>query len=56
MFESMQDLTAVLVGLLVFWFLFGALIKQERMWEQRGVAHRRRHVARDRPHGGRPLR
>ena len=56
MFESMQDLTAVLVGLLALWLLFGAMIKQERMWEQRRVAQPQRHVAGGRPRGGRPLR
>lgn len=35
MFESAQDLIAVLVGLVVLWFLFGALINQERLWQER---------------------
>ena len=35
MAESAQDLIGVLLGLVALWFLFGALIKQERLWEDR---------------------
>ena len=43
MFESAQDLIGVLVGLVVLWFLFGALINSERAWREQGVGQRRRH-------------
>ena len=43
MFESAQDLISVLVGLVVLWFLFGALINSERAWREQGVGQRRRH-------------
>ena len=43
MFESAQDLISVLVGLVVLWFLFGALIKSERAWREQGVGQRGRH-------------
>jgi len=32
MAESTQDLVGVLVGLVALWFLFGALLKDERVW------------------------
>ena len=35
MVESAQDLIGVFLGLVVLWFLAGALIKQECLWEQR---------------------
>ena len=35
MAESAQDLIGVLVGLVALWFLFGALIKEERLWAGR---------------------
>ena len=38
MFESAQDLIGVLVGLVVLWFLFGALINSERAWREQGVS------------------
>jgi len=45
--ESTQDLLGVLVGLVALWFIFGALINQERLWQERlwrdrEVAQRRR--------------
>jgi hypothetical protein len=40
--ESVQDLLGVLLGLVALWFLFGALINQERLWRDREVAQRRR--------------
>lgn len=43
MFESAQDLISVLVGLVVLWFLFGALINSERAWREQGVGRSRRH-------------
>jgi len=43
MFESVQDLISVLVGLVVLWFLFGALINSEGAWREQGVGQRRRH-------------
>ena len=43
MFESAQDLISVLTGLVVLWFLFGALINSERAWPEQGVSQRRRH-------------
>jgi hypothetical protein len=43
MFESAQDLISVLVGLVVLWFLFGALINSERARREQGVGPRRRH-------------
>ena len=43
MFESAQDLIGVLVGLVVLWFLFGALINSERVWREQGLGPRRRH-------------
>ena len=43
MFESARDLIGVLVGLVVLWFLFGALINSERAWREQGVGQRRRH-------------
>ena len=43
MFESGRDLIGVLVGLVVLWFLFGALINSERAWREQGVGQRRRH-------------
>ncbi len=57
MAESAQDLIGVLLGLVALWFLFGALIKQERLWEDRhgtrggrqslaGRAHRSRMTGR----------
>lgn len=42
MAESAQDLLGVLLGLVALWFLFGALIKQERLWGDREAAQRRR--------------
>lgn len=48
MVESAQDLIGVLLGLVVLWFLFGALIRQECVWD-------RRHAGRHSP-GGRPQR
>jgi len=43
MFESAQDLISVLIGLVVLWFLFGALINSERARREQGVGPRRRH-------------
>ena len=43
MFESAQDLISVLVGLVVLWFLFGALTNSERAWGEQGLGPRRRH-------------
>jgi hypothetical protein len=43
MFESAQDLISVLVGLVVLWFLFGALINSERARREQVVGPRRRH-------------
>ena len=42
MFESARDLIGVLLGLVVLWFLFGALINSERAWREQGVGQRRR--------------
>jgi hypothetical protein len=42
--ESANDLISVLVGLVVLWFLLGALIRHGRLWAghpgRRGARHR----------------
>jgi hypothetical protein len=43
MAESAQDLIGVLLGLVALWFLVGALIKQDRLWDARRGANGRRH-------------
>ena len=35
MVESAQDLIGVFLGLVVLWFLAGAFIRQESVWERR---------------------
>ena len=45
MVESMQDLIGVLLGLVVLWFLFGALIRQERLWEGRHAGRQRNRLS-----------
>jgi len=50
MAESAEDLIGVLLGLVALWFLFGALIKQERLWN-RQRARGSRSV--EGPHGSR---
>jgi hypothetical protein len=53
--ESARDLIAVLLGLVVLWFLFGALINQERFWGPHRSGQDRRQSRAGRPHGGRSL-
>ena len=52
MFESAQDLIAVLLGMVALWFLFGALIKQERLWNDQSLGRRRRRPMAGPPRGG----
>ena len=47
MVESAQDLIGVFLGLVVLWFLFGALIRQASVWDRRPAG---RHPPGDRPH------
>jgi len=35
MVESAQDLIGVFLGLVVLWFLFGTLIREECLWDRR---------------------
>ena len=52
--ESANDLIWILVGLAVLWFLFGSLIRHERLWEGQQHRLRRRHQPLTaRPHGTR---
>ena len=45
MLESAQDLIAVLVGLIVLWFLFGGLVNQTCLWgEHRGAQRKRQRL------------
>jgi hypothetical protein len=53
--ESARDLIAVLLGLVVLWFLFGAFLDQERLWGPHRGGQRRRQPMAGRPHGGRSL-
>jgi hypothetical protein len=55
MLESAGDLIAVLLGLVVLWFLFGAFLDQERLSGSHSGDHRRRLPMAGRPHGGRSL-
>jgi hypothetical protein len=55
MLESAGDLIAVLLGLVVLWFLFGAFLDQERLWGSHSGDQRRRQPMAGRPHGGRSL-
>lgn len=52
MAESAQDLIGVFLGLVALWFLFGGLIKEERLWDGR---HRTRgsYSLEGRAHGSR---
>jgi len=50
MVESAQDLIGVFLGLVALWFLFGALIKEERLWVG-GYRTRGSHSLKGRPRG-----
>ena len=52
--ESANDLIGVLLGLVALWFLFGAIIRHERLWE-RQWGRRRRHALTGRSHGMRSI-
>jgi len=50
MAESTQDLIGVFMGLVTLWFLFGALMREERLWVGR-CRTRGSHSLENRPRG-----